>query len=121
MAGVFTADGKNIMLNALAKGTAPPSSITHVSAHSAYPPTAGNEVATARTAIAFNNAAAGTIDDSTNGADIAVGAGTVASIGYWSAAGLGAGTLLAQDNVTDEVFAAPGTYRVTDADLTIND
>jgi hypothetical protein len=121
MAGVFTATGKNTMLNALANGTAPPLQITHVAAHSAYPPTAGNELSTARTAIAFNAAAAGTIDDSTNGTDIAVAAGTVAAIGYWSASGVGAGTLLAQDNVTDEVFAAPGTYRVTDADLTIND
>lgn len=119
MAGVFTTAGKNIMLDALARNVAPTASITHVSAHSAYPPTSGNEVATARVAIAWNAAAAGTIDDSTNGADISVGAVTVAAIGYWSSATLGAGSLLAQDDVTDEVFAAPGTYRVTDADLTI--
>ncbi len=121
MAGVFTAAGKNVMLDAVARLVTPTLSITHVAAHSAYPPTAGNEISTARTAIAYNAAASGTIDDSTNGADIAVPASTVASIGYWSAAGVGAGTLLAQDDVTNEVFAAPGTYRVTGSDLTITD
>jgi hypothetical protein len=114
----YSATAKALMLDALCKGTAPALHITHVSAHSAYPATSGNEIATARTPITYASAAAGVSDDSTNGASIAVPAGTVAAIGYWSA--LTAGTLLADSDVTDEVFAAPGNYVLDDSKLDLN-
>lgn len=115
----FTDAAKNVMLAAIASGTAPALRITHVAAHSAYPPTTGNQLGS-RVAIAYNAPSAGVIDDSTNGAAIAIPtASTVASVGYWSAST--AGTLLAQEDVVDEVFAGAGTYNVTDSDLSITD
>lgn len=79
----------------------------------------GGSPAYARKAIAFNAAAGGSIDDSTNGAIIDVPAGaTVDWIGLWSA--VTAGTLHAIDDVTPESFAGQGTYTVTDADLDLN-
>jgi hypothetical protein len=76
----------------------------------------GGSPAYARKAIAYNNAAEGTMDDSTNGAVFDVPAGaTVDYVGYFSAST--AGTLLAVDKVTSEAFAAQGTYTLTDSDL----
>jgi hypothetical protein len=119
----YSTAGKNLMLNAL-KGTNPTTPITHVSAHTADPgDTGANEVsggspAYARKAIAFNAASGGTMDDSTNGAVFDIRASTtVTHIGFWSAST--AGTFLASADVTDETFAAQGTYTVTDADLSI--
>lgn len=117
---------KNLMLNALARGTAPATPITHVSAHTADPgDTGASEVtggtpAYARTPIAWNAATAGTIDDSTNGAVLNVPGGvTVTHIGFWSA--VTAGTFLASRALAaPEVFGAQGTYTVTDADLDLN-
>ncbi len=112
--------GKNLALNAL-KDT-----ITHVSLHTADPgDTGANEVsggspAYARKAIAFNAAASGTMDDSTNGITFDVPAGTtVTHVGYWSA--VTGGTFLAKSAQTPETFAGQGTYTVTDADLTLAD
>lgn len=120
----YSTAGKNLMLNAL-KGTNPTTPITHVSLHTASPGDSGaNEVsggspAYARVAIAFNAASAGSMDDSTNGAQFNVPAGTtVTHVGFWSAST--AGTFLAYDDVTSETFAAQGTYTVTDADLDLN-
>ena len=120
----FTPTAKNTMLDAIARGTAPTVSITHVSLHTAAPGNTGaNEVSGggyARQAIAYNAAAAGTIDDSTNGATFSVPAGTtVTHVGYWD--NDTGPTFLAWDDVTDETFAAAGTYTVTDSDLTIAD
>lgn len=75
----------------------------------------GGSPAYARKSIAFNAASGGTMDDSTNGAVFDVPACTVNYIGLYSASS--GGTLLAIDRVTAEVFAAQGTYTVTDADL----
>jgi hypothetical protein len=75
----------------------------------------GGSPAYARKAIAFAAAAAGLADDSTNGAVIDVPASTVDFVSFHSA--ITAGTLLAIDSVTSEVFAAQGTYTVTDAKL----
>ena len=79
----------------------------------------GGSPAYARKAIAYNAAAGGSIDDSTNGAvfDIPAGA-TVDSIGFFDAST--GGTLQAWDDVTSESFAAQGTYTVTDADHDLN-
>lgn len=75
----------------------------------------GGSPAYARKAIAYAAAASGISDDSTNGAVIDVPACTVSHLGMFSA--VTAGTLLAFGSVTPEVFAAQGTYTVTDAKL----
>ena len=118
----YSTAAKNLMLNAL-KGTNPTTPITHVSAHTASPGDNGaNEVAGgsyARQAIAFNAAASGSMDDSTNGAAIPIPAGTtVTHIGFWSASS--GGTFLGYVDVSDEAFTNAGTYTVTDADLDLN-
>lgn len=117
--------GKNLALNAL-KGTNPTTPITHASLHTASPgDTGANEVtggspAYARKAIAFNAASSGAMDDSTNGAVFDVPASTtVTHCGFWSAST--AGTFLGYADITDETFAAQGTYTLSDADLTISD
>jgi len=76
----------------------------------------GGSPAYARQVIAFNAAADGTMDDSTNGAvfDIPAG-GVVDYVGYHSAST--AGTLQALDDLTQESFSGQGTYTLTDADL----
>lgn len=76
----------------------------------------GGSPAYARKAIAYNAAADGTMDDSTNGAVFDVPAAAVVDyVGYFSA--VTAGTLLGIDKVTQETFAAQGTYTLTDSDL----
>ena len=76
----------------------------------------GGSPAYARKAIAYNTAAKGTMDDSTNGAVFDVPAGAAVDyVGYFSAST--AGTLLAVNKVTQEVFGAQGTYTLTDSDL----
>ena len=79
----------------------------------------GGSPAYARKAIAYNAAALGTMDDSTNGAifDVAAG-GVVDAVGFYSAST--AGTCYAIDPVTQETFGAQGTYTCTDADLDLN-
>ena len=78
----------------------------------------GGSPAYARKAIAFNAPVEGLMDDSTNGAVVDVPASTVDYVGLFSA--VTAGTLLAIDDVTAELFAAQGTYSVTDAKLNLN-
>lgn len=76
----------------------------------------GGSPAYARKAIAFNAAADGSMDDSTNGAAFDVPAGAVVDyVGFYSASS--AGTLQAIDDLTQESFAGQGTYTLTDADL----
>lgn len=79
----------------------------------------GGSPAYARKAIAYNAAVDGAIDDSTNGAVFDVPAAAVVdSVGWFDA--VSAGTLQAWDDVTQETFAAQGTYTVTDADHDLN-
>lgn len=76
----------------------------------------GGTPAYARKAIAFNAAAEGTMDDSTNGAVFDIpAAGVVDYVSLHSAST--AGTLLAIDKVTQETFSGQGTYTLNDADL----
>lgn len=90
---------------------------THVSLHSAFPATLGNELAVTRQAITWGAAADGLITASSVPHDFTVPAGaTVGAVGYHSA--LTAGTVQGGDDVTDEAFASEGTYSVTA--LTIN-
>lgn len=79
----------------------------------------GGSPAYARVAIAFNNPAGGLMDDSTNGATVNVPAGnTVSYGGLWN--GASAGTLVGIQRVTDEAFAAQGTYQFTDVKIDLN-
>lgn len=105
----YTATGKNNMLAALGA--------THVTAFSGDPSGAGTELASARQPISFNAPAAGSMDQAAAAIDIAVNAGTVDHIAYFSA--LTAGNLIAYDPVTAEVFAAAGTYRLTESTMSI--
>ena len=106
---------KHVALDALCKGTAPSTSISHVSLHNGDPGgTGANEIsggapAYARLAVTFNAAASG---ESAIPADLTfdVPATTVMHVGYWSA--VTAGTFLGSDPVTNEVFAAQGQYKV---------
>jgi hypothetical protein len=76
----------------------------------------GGSPAYARKAVAFAAAAAGLLDDSTNGAVVDVPA--AAQVDFVSVhSAVTAGTLLAIDAVTQEVFAAQGTYTITDLKL----
>jgi hypothetical protein len=117
MAAGYSDNGKNVMLDALGAVA------VWASLHTADPGAGGaNEVtggtpAYARKAITWNAAAAGVLDSS-NQPVFDVPACTVAYVGFFSAAA--AGTFYGSGDVTDEVFAAQGTYTLTDADLDLN-
>lgn len=122
----FKNDMKHRMLNHAVGNVATAAPITHMSLHTAFPATAANEVtggtpAYARKAITFEAAAGtetpGSIDVTAAPTFDVPGGTTVASVGFWTA--LTAGTLMADDDVVSETFAAQGTYQLTDADLSI--
>ena len=78
----------------------------------------GGNPAYARKSITWNAAANGSLDDS-NVPVFDVPAGkTVKHVGFWSA--LTTGIFYGSAPVTNEVFAAQGTYTLTDADLDLN-
>lgn len=84
-----------------------------------YVELSGGSPAYARLDIAWNSAAIGSMDDSTDGAVFDVPAAAVVdAVGYFSAST--AGTLYAIDPVTQETFGAQGTYTNTDDDLDLN-
>lgn len=84
-----------------------------------YVEISGGSPAYARKAIAWNSAAIGSMDDSTNGAEFDVpAAAQVNAVGWFSASTNG--TLYSIDDVTEETFGGQGTYEVTDADLDLN-
>ena len=112
--------GKNVMLNALGAVA------VFASLHNGAPGDNGaNEVtggnpAYARKGITWNAASAGAMDDSTTPApvfDVPAGT-TVMYVGFWSA--LTNGTFYGFSDVTDEAFAAQGTYTLTDVDFDLN-
>ena len=113
----YSAAGKNLMLDELAANA------VFVSLHDNDPGDNGaNEIsggapAYARKAITWNAAAAGVIDSS-NQPELDVPASTVKYVGFWSL--VTAGVFYGSADVTDEVFAAQGTYTITDADLDLN-
>jgi len=110
-------NAKHLMLNALATAA------QFASLHTGDPSTTGaNEVtggtpAYARKSITWSAASSGAIDSS-NTPEFDVPACTVAYVGFWSASA--SGTFYGSDAVTNEVFAAQGTYTVTDADIDLN-
>ena len=109
-------NGKHVALNALAAVA------VYASLHNGAPGTTGaNEItggapAYARKAITWNAAAAGALDNNANPV-FDVPATTVMHVGLWSA--VTAGTFYGSFDVTDEVFAAQGTYTLSDADITL--
>jgi hypothetical protein len=79
----------------------------------------GGDPAYARVAIAWGSSALGLMDDSTNGAAFNAPTGAKSTfVGFFSAST--AGTLYAVDDLTEETFAAQGTYTLTDAKLNLN-
>lgn len=114
----YTDAAKNLMLDALADVA------VFVSLHDDDPSTTGaNEVsggtpAYARKAITWNDAASGSLDSSNTPEFDVPASTTVAYVGFWSEAT--DGTFYGSADVTDEVFAAQGTYTLSDADLDLN-
>lgn len=95
--------------------------ITFASLHTASPGgTGANEQsltgspAYARKSITWNTAAAGNLDSS-NAPVFDLPATTITHVGFWSA--VTAGINYGDADITDEVFAAQGTYTLTDADI----
>jgi hypothetical protein len=108
---------KNAMLDNL--GTL----IAYVSVHTGDPGATGvNEVtggspAYARKAITWNSASAGNLDSSNQPVLDIPASTTITHVGYWSAST--GGTFYGSSDITDETFAAQGTYTVTDADISL--
>jgi hypothetical protein len=112
----YTAEGKNLMLAAL-KGTNPTTPITHAAVFNGDPSGAGTQVGD-RVAITFGTPTAGAMEDAGDVEFAVPSADTVSYVGFYSAST--GGTLLAYDDVTSEVFAAAGTYTLTQAILNLN-
>lgn len=114
---------KNAWLNTL-RNVSFAVATTYGSLHTADPgDTGASEVtggspAYARKSVTWNAAASGAMDDSNVPVFDVPTATTVAYVGLWDA--VSAGNFLGAANVTDEVFAAQGTYTLTDADLDVN-
>ena len=114
----YSTAGKNAMLNALG------ALAVYASLHTASPgdngasEVSGGSPAYARKAITWNAANAGSMDDSNVPVFDVPASTTVAYVGFWSA--VTTGTFYGYADVTDEVFAAQGTYTLTDADLDLN-
>jgi hypothetical protein len=114
----YSTAGKNAMLDALA------ALAVKASLHSGDPGADGlaNEItggspAYARKTIAWNAAATGNINLNGTAVFDIPPAATVSWVGFWNSAGT---AFYGSANVTDEVFAAQGTYTLTDADLDLN-
>jgi hypothetical protein len=109
---------KHVMLDELA------SVAVFASLHTAQPNSSGsNEVsggspAYSREAITWNAASSGALDNNANPVfDVPAGT-TITHVGLWSAST--GGTFYGWADITDEVFAAQGTYTLTDADITLS-
>lgn len=117
----LTDTAKNLMLDELA------SVAVWVSLHDGDPGATGvNELsggdpAYARKQITWPAASGGSLDDSTDGLEFDVPAGSdVTHAGFWSAAT--DGTFYASDDVSDpESFTGQGTYTLSDAVLSLPD
>jgi len=78
----------------------------------------GGSPAYARQTISFAAAAEGLLDDTSNPVFDVPAAAVVNYVGFFSA--VTAGTMCGIDQVTEETFAAQGTYTLTDAKLDLN-
>lgn len=115
---------KNVILDAIVRGVAPASSATYLSLHTADPGStgasevAGGSPAYARTAITWNPASGGSIDDATSSALNVPGSTTVTHFGLWDA--LSAGNFLMGGALpVPETFGAQGTYTPSNVALSI--
>lgn len=117
MANDYDLTARNVMLDALA------AVMLRVSLHTGDPGGANgaaNEVAGggyARQAIAWNAAAAGSIDSSNVPVFSVPAATTVAWVAFWNVAGT---VRYAKKDIADEVFGSAGTLTLTDADFDLN-
>jgi hypothetical protein len=114
----YSSTGKNLMLNALGAVA------VFVSLHDGDPGDNGaNEIsggspAYARKAITWNTAGGGTMDDSNIPLFDVPAAKTVKYGGIWSL--VTGGVFYGAAAVTNEAFAAQGTYTLTDMDMDLN-
>jgi len=113
---MLTAEGKNLMLAALA-GVNPTTPITHIAAFNGSPASSGTQLGD-RSAVTFGTPSAGSMEDAGD-VNITVPAGsTVNYLGFFTAST--GGTLMAYDDVTEETFTEAGIYTVTQAILHLN-
>lgn len=112
----FTADGKNLMLNAM-KGTNPTTPITHAAVFNGDPSGSGSQVGDRET-VSFGTPSSGSMEDSGDVAFSVPASSTVNYVAFYSAST--GGTLLAYDAVSEEVFNEAGTYTLTQAILHLN-
>ena len=114
----YSTDAKNSMLDHL--GTEAVFASLHITdpGDTGTGEVTGGSPAYARKAITWNAAGSGTMDDS-NAPVFDVPAGThVNWVGLWSL--VTGGVFYGSDSVTEEIFAAQGTYTLTDMDLDLN-
>jgi hypothetical protein len=119
MANDYDTTARNVMLDGLA------AVCTRAALHSGDPGGAnsatneltGGSPAYARKAITWGAAAAGSMDE-TSSPTFDVPASTVAWVSFWNTAGT---VRYLKKQVTSEVFAAQGTYQLTDIDFDLND
>ena len=109
---------KNLMLDQLATVA------VYASLHTADPGSTGTSEVTggspayARKSITWNSAATGNLDNNANPVFDVPASTTVTHVGFWSAST--AGTFYGSADITDETFAAQGTYTLTDADISLS-
>jgi hypothetical protein len=109
--------GKNAMLNALGALAVKASLHTADPGESGTSEVAGGNPAYARKDITWGTAGSGTMDMNATAVFDVPSSTTVSYVGFWNSAGT---VFYGSANVTDEVFAAQGTYTLTDADLDLN-
>ena len=115
MASAYSEAAKNAMLNHLA------ALVRFVSLHSGYPATAANELTGggySRQSIAWNPAASGAITASNKPVFTVPAGATVAAVSFWSE--VTGGTQYGSAEVTQEVYANPGTYTLESVTLNLN-
>jgi len=115
--GSYTADGKNVMLDALG-AVAVFAALFNGDPSDAGTELSGGTPAYARKAQGWGSAAAGSMEDD---GDIAFDCPAGSTVNYvaWYTADTG-GTLLAYDAVTEETFGSQGTYTLTQSLLDLN-
>jgi len=115
MSSAYTTAAKNAMLNHLA------SLVKFVSLHSDTPATAANEISGGgyqRQSVEWNTAASGALTASNQPVFTVPAGAQVVSVGFWSAAT--GGTQYGWADVTEEVYANPGTYTLQSITLDLN-
>lgn len=117
MASIFMTSSKNDMLTGITTGTFPANHhIVTASLHTADPGTTGTSEVTggspayARKAITFNASSGGAVASAADVTFDVPAATTIAYIGFWD--NQGSPVFRAKADVTDEVFAGQGTYKI---------